>query len=297
MGKNAVVFIDDPEQTVKVAIGNTLKVVKYSDLQLEHNKRFFERLFAEADVYVVDKVSPLPKEKFEQFIEGIQSGEVGPQAEAEAEVEAPQVRKPVTQRAPQRQVPAPAQRSSYLRSAAKTHIIIDDLYVGEGIRGDKTLKRALAIAPNTAINLALLDKEAVENSVILQQLMRDNILVPCTPVEAAKLQQLADQKAEEDSKTTLEIVSDGTSGSAERYAEGVRRGAVSVDDVEEIKIEDDGKEPEDITSTGQLTMDQMLRMTGAADDGQSPAPRRQLESRPRATSATGQPLSRVKIRR
>ena len=307
MPKTALLFVDD--EMIKVVIGTTLKYAKFSELTLDHNVRFFDRIFSDPNinVFIVDKASQLVRETFDAFVAKVSAADKAEELDEVEEVEerprsapraAPAAR-PAQKKQAQTQQQANGMR--LYRSTSETHIIVEDLPVGEGVRGE-SVQRYLAIAPNKAINLSVLDPEAVNRSVILRQLINDGTLVPCTPREASDLETNSDAQMRADSQARLEqfspIIEDFSSGSARKYAEAVRSGRVTMPDLPEgdggaYDVTDDG--PRRPSSGGEMTMDDMLKYVGADDGGPSireeaipSRPKRQLEARPQRAGA-GEP--------
>jgi len=322
MSKASLLIID--EGIVKVVVGNTLKVCKVSELNLPHNVRFFERLFSDSKVFSVDSLSEVSASDFAKFMN--QSVDEAVQDEPDEEVEVPTERQQKQADLKKRAIArkrmieddseAPSELLLY-RSTAASHIIVDDLPVGDTIRGLEGVKRMLSIAPNKAINLSVLDPEAVRKSVILRQLIREGILVPCTPKEAAEIEAAADAKARGEDMQRMDclspIIASDKPGSARQYAESLNSGKGSSfasmiqEDAEPYDVEDDAPRMSGAGNNGQMSLDDLMKLAGADDDGPSIEdnnveeimPRRQLAQRPAvpATEKDGRPTKRIGIKR
>lgn len=305
---------------VRVVIGTTIKPCKISELNLPHNVRFFERLFTDYKVFAIEGVSEVTKESFDAFIDERSSTDAEEPIEEDEEPEEEAPKAPAKhdnlrrKAAARRQTSVQSDQETSLplyRSTAATHIIVDDLPVGEGVRGEN-VKRMLSIAPNKAVNLATLDPEAVKRSVILRQLIRDGILVPCTPSEASEMdaeteaRTLREERLRTDSVSP--IIADDKPGSALRYAESMRSNASGTnyrtmlqDDPETIEISGDEPSPR-YRESEQLSLNDLMRLAGAHDDGPPiedpgvqplPRQRRQLDQRG-TVDKDGRPTRRLR---
>lgn len=281
MKKTAIMFID--EDTIKIVVGQTLKCIKLQEVDLDYNTRFLDRLFAEAGIFIVSDAVEMTSESFKEYVAGLKG-----QAPTETSQEAEQ---PVA--AKKTQTKQSSRNGSLYRSTVETYIIVDDLPVGDNIRGTES-KRHLSIPPNKAINLGILDPEAVRNSSILRGLINDGTLVPCSPQEAAELDRQANdviQQEREEAYTDqfAPLLPEGVS--AADFASQSSR-TVNMNDLHDAPVVEVGAENEPAFDPSRpLTMDQMLKLTGATDEAPppeyvAPRPRRQLAARP-AVQKTG----------
>ncbi len=232
--KTAVVFVEN--QVINVVLGKLLKQVKVSDLPLDHNVEFFETLFSEHRVVIVDQVSPITKDAFYSSFDQASATERLMAAEAgDDDVEAPIIEsRSSVKTLPKSTVAKTATkveaRENYsygiwLKSNAKAIIIIDDIYTDQALKNVPGAKMSLCIHPDRAIDISTLDKEQVKRSQILRKLLGNGTLSECSSAEA---QQIEDRYwAAEDKKRGLEdkaldkmILPAGVS--AADFASGVR---------------------------------------------------------------------------
>jgi hypothetical protein len=280
--KTALMFVDDG--AIKVAFGQSLKCVKFGEVSKDYNARFFEKLFAEASVFVVDNAEQMTQESFAEYVSGLSGTEqatAGPASEVQAPAGHVQEKRQTA--APNA---APKRAGSQLfRSTAQTYIIVEDLPVGDSLRGTEA-KRYLSLPPNKAINLSVLDQEAVRNSSILKGLISDGTLVPCSSQEAMELERGAATAAldSRDDQWSPMIPADVK---AEDFAsQSSSKGMIGASDMHEAATINVGSETEpEYDPSRPLTMEQMMSMTGASDDSpppvySEPRPRRQLAARP-----------------
>ena len=168
-------------------------------------------------------------------------------------------------------------------STAASHIIVEDLPVGEDIRGVPGSKRMLSIAPDKAVNLSLLDPDAVAKSQILKRLIKAGILVPCSPAAADQAESESAQQALQEEKDRLEqaapLVPEGIT--AEEFAESqasrtglllVKPGDYEVAEGEGQVSEPNAEVPLDQAKPGELTMEQTTALINASEGGDA-APR------------------------
>jgi hypothetical protein len=313
MEKTALLFVS--ENTIKIVVGNTLKIVKFTDMDLDHNKRFFERLFAEAKVVTVEQVSEMTKDALDSFVAQFAALTDKPKEPLpkSALVSMPSSHPPVPKQAPE-----PGDGPLIYRSTAATHIIVDDLPIGSTLRGTDT-PVMLSIPPDRPINLSTLNPETIRKSAILRRLINQGVLVPCTPTEANQMEAQYDSKIKQEADARFEAVSpmidDDTPGSAKAFWERNRQGHGAWKDDAPETINVTANEPASRTASADLnsplTMTQLMQMTGA-DDGTAPPlpppsndvptaampeplPKRQLAARPpvEKTGIAAKPTRRV----
>lgn len=196
MGKRkSLVFVDDG--ALKVVFGSSLKVIKPADVAQPYNIQFFDKLFAESDVVVLTSAEIISREKFDAYAAVLE----GP-----AEVEAPAAQAPTPKRGvvppkPRRMTPDEIVSSGvFIRSNAKTTIVVDDLFTNAEIAPG--VKKALAVLPDLAVNLSTLDQDQVRKSSILRRLIDNGTFVACSAKDALKMEEVRERKIadEEDSR-------------------------------------------------------------------------------------------------
>jgi hypothetical protein len=298
--KTAVVFLDVENQIINVVLGKLLKQVKVSDVGVDHNVDFFNTLFSEHKVVLVDQASVVTKDEFFSSIGG-QSETERMMATSEDDVEAPIIESRAAVKTlpksavvqtprPQATVASNYSEGIWLRSNAKAIIIIDDIYNPEqaGLARLGGERMSVSLHPDRALDISALDKEQVKKSRILRKLLSNGTLSECTSREA---QAIEDKYwAKENQKRKLEdkdldkmLIPDGVS--AEDYASGVRTDdeitTVNIDAREDVEPETDyddllktmrknREEPAEVET--KMTLAQQLAMAEEAET----APRRQL---------------------
>jgi hypothetical protein len=185
--KTAVLFIEN--NIIKVVFGNLLKCVRADQLTLDHNKAFFNKLFAEHTVVVVETVGALTEDALYEMFEG------GVAAAAPSPEPATPAPKPIQSAVAPKTAPAQPKIQEeehrvgwWIKSNAKATIIIDDIYTGQDIPDVPGAKKALAVPYNRPVNLAEYDLEQVKKSTYLRKLLGNQTLVPCSPAEAEILE-------------------------------------------------------------------------------------------------------------
>jgi len=266
----AILFVDG--KTLTIVVDSLVKKMDFSSFQEDYNRRFLDRVFAERDVFVVDSVRKVSREEIGEFAKaaGRQdpvafSGVPGrhdlvafsggpapqpasspvaiqpdPQQPAQAPVFERPAPEPVFQEPPpQVTEPAgPAPLSGFWLSMAQAHIIVDDLVTGSFVRGNTEIKNSLALAPGQVINLSLLDPAAVAKSQILRSLIANGVLRPVNARQAGAAMAEMQQRAQQESRASLDVIGTGRPGSAEDYASRVAMGDIKSGDVVEIKVQD-----------------------------------------------------------
>jgi hypothetical protein len=240
--KTAVVFVDN--NVVNIVLGKLLKQVKTSELALDHNVEFFEILFSEHQVVIVDQVTPITKEA---FFSSFDTGESETERLMAAEASGTQIiERPAPKYVPKHQPqlaqaapppPRPAPRPEpmpvpeekgygiWLKSNAKAIIIVDDILTDQAMKNVPGAKMSLCIHPDRAVDISTFDKQQIKKSNILRKLLANGTLSECSYREA---QQIEDRYwAKEDAKRAIDdkdldkmILKGGVS--AADYASGVR---------------------------------------------------------------------------
>jgi len=300
--KTALLFVDD--EVVKIALGDTLKCIKFAELRLAHNVSYMERLFASANVLMVEKAEALAKEGFDEFVDGVFATVAEPAAEpeTESEAEAGEAEAPAAKPRPsQRPRAEPEEGHLLYRSTAESVIIVDDLPTGEELPNMPGTFKTLAVVPYRAVNLNLLDPEKVRKSTILKRLIRDGTLVPCTPREADRMLLDYEVKIREENDARLASMSpiiEGESAAAyaERVSGGRTRAPLGTHEAETIEVTEEEAAP---SKPRKLSMEELMQAVGAADDEQAaapqaPPPRRELTQRPKTEVLEGNRASGIK---
>ena len=172
--RTAVIFLDG--DAMKVVFGRTVKELSASKVRDE--KAFFERLFKEYRVVVVEKAVEV---KLGQLMDD----EPAPVAE----VPWPEERK-------EKIPPAKDPAERWIRSTSRTTIVIDDLPTGTEVAPGIPLM--FSIPHDRAVTMSSVTPEAIEKSVILKRLLANGTLEYVTSTEAARLEsEHSSQVAEE----------------------------------------------------------------------------------------------------
>jgi len=243
MGKNALLYVDG--QAIKMVFGNSIKVVPVKDVGLDFNRLFLDKLFSDFRVFVVASVEPLARDQFQEMIQGgqVQQGAQPPSPHQPRPPARTQPRVPMTQ------VPMPVGSSSWIKSNSKTIIIIDDLFTDDEIQATGR-RAALAIAPDKAVNLGLLNPENVKNSSILRSLLAKGIIEFTSEEEARQMdaereQGAAEEMRQRDAAIDKEagLVPEGVSA-----AEYARSGGRTIDEAQAIEVTAGPSSPQDSAS-------------------------------------------------
>ena len=253
----AILFVD--KQCLTIVLESLVKKVPFSEFKEDYNRRFLDRIFSETEVFIVDAARPISREELEEFAVGAQGAEqpaeTEPQEDPQEEPPAPRARiapRPtarIVPRPPARRVPEPEPEPEpepagppplrgFFRSTAQAHIIVDDMVVGQFNRGGVEIKNTLAIAPGQVLNLSLFDPATVEKSYILKQLISTGVLVPCSVAAAGAAMNEQQKRAQQDGRSSLEIIGTGRPGTAEDHAFAIRMGDVRSDDVVDVPVAD-----------------------------------------------------------
>jgi len=170
--KTAVIFMDG--DLMKVVFGRTVKEL-YADRVLE-DQPFFERLFKDYRVVVVEKASEVTLPQIVGMDEGKSSGPVAHD-------------KPV-EKAPEQAAKTakkePAQAGMWIKSTSRTTIIIDDLPTGIEIAPGVPM--TFSVPHDRAVSMANLDPETVQKSNILKRLLANGTLAWVTGSEAQQME-------------------------------------------------------------------------------------------------------------
>lgn len=190
--KSSILFVEGG--VIKVVAGNVLKTVRFEDVSLPHNKKFFDLLFADTTVLFVEKATPLSMEQFFEFVGERPVQPAQDATPARASLPAAMVSRPSpviqqkTTKLASPQTPSIPDSGAWVRSTIETFLVVDDLFTGEEIPGRApglpSIKKALSIPPGRPIDLSRLDPEVVRKSSILRDLLRNGWLVKCTASEA-----------------------------------------------------------------------------------------------------------------
>lgn len=204
MGKRkSLVFVDDG--ALKVVFGSSLKVIKPADVAQPYNIQFFDKLFAESDVVVLTSAEVISREKFDAYVDAMGPGEAGgpcrdvrsDQASAQA------LPKKQAAKAQRRMTPDEVVSSGvFIRSNAKTTIVVDDLFTNAEIAPG--VKKALAVLPDLAVNLSTLDQDQVRKSSILRRLIDNGTFVACSAKDALKMEEVRERKIAEEEDSRLD---------------------------------------------------------------------------------------------
>lgn len=281
--KRALVFID--EGSVKVIIGSVMKVIQMKDLTQPHNLSFFDKIFSDSEVFVIDALAPINKV---QLVEIIQN--YGSHAKAEPRPAEKPEHLPATAPAPQpRLISPPSEETdgSFLKSNHKTTIIIEDLPTGRQLYGQPEY---LSILPGGAVNLSMLDPDAVRRSRILQRLLANGTLTPITGTEADRLNDEVAAKQRQDADSHLAPILNTT---VDNFISGGGGGSSRERNAIQINLDDNATRRDAADALddngGFENMSALLDAAGRAEDADPAAgvvevevPQRRLLERPKA---------------
>ena len=288
--KTALIFLDDG--AIKIVYGNNIKCVRIPDIELSHNLKFFEQIFSSYQVLTVDQVAALGREQFVEWTRELKSPGLAPQPDPESAPTAPAPR----QQPQQPQLPAilaEGPQSILYRSTEETTLIIDDCLTDQEIPGVPGSRRALAVFPYKAIDLAALPKESVQNSLILKRLIRDGKLVPCTSAEAAQIE--VEHAREETQQRRVEQKElKILDRSVEDFMDGESSEPGDEDVAKTIKVNADDRGME---IKSEYNIDELMRMVGAVDDEKDLKPPVQRAPRPDRSRAAVGDLAAAPIRK
>jgi hypothetical protein len=276
--KTALLFIE--EETLKVAYGQTLKFIPFKDLKLSHNVKFFEQLFQQANVVIVDKVVPFSREEFDTWSADAQV-EIAPAKVPEPVKEPVKPKEPVTTKAMAEIVnDAQDDQRILFRSLDETTIVIDDLLSTENIPNMPGVKKSIAVFPERAVDLTQIPMENLKKSTCLKRLIREGKLIPCTPAEAAELEAIYQKKEKISAKVTgLPKVLEG---SVDDFLSKTGKAGVSGHDGETINVTDEEEAP--VTKVTEVE-----GVTLSPDSGKEERTKVQLAQRPKPTNINMEP--------
>lgn len=247
----AVLFIDN--DTVSVVLGKLLKQVKIQELSATHNAEFFNTLFSEHMVVIVDAVRPISRDEFYMSFDGVEPTETEKTVASEPVAAEPEpkikMRLQVPQAAPQEET---RDGSIWIRHTQPAIIIVDDLFTSAEIRGAPGSRMSLAIPPNRAVDLSALDKDDVKKSVFLRKLLANGTLFQITPSEARKLEGrfwAAENKKKELDDKHLEKLLIPAGRSAADYAENPDADGTEIDLTNEVETDNPETEFDDLLKT------------------------------------------------
>jgi hypothetical protein len=289
--KTALIFLD--EGSIKIVYGNNIKCVRTQDTELAHNLKFFEQIFSTYQVVTVDQVTLLNREAFADWVRELKSP-----ASKQAQPEPMQEARPAPQPQQPQQQPLPSfleagAQSILYRSTEETTMIIDDLLTDQEIPGVPGSRRALAIFPYRAVDLASLPKASVQNSVIIKRLIRDGKLVPCTSAEAAQIEvehlreEAQQRKAEQRELKILDRPVD-------EFMDGDSAVPGDEDVAKTIRVTGDDRGME---MKGEYNIGELMKMVGAVDDEKDATPPVQRAPRPERPRAVVGDLAAAPIRK
>ncbi len=301
MNKTALLFIDN--KTVKVVYGNTLRCVKFSEINEPHNQKFFTTIFDSYSVFMVKDVGELNRESFAIFMDSQQDDEQ-PEAPAIEKVATKIVKevKPVAppkskvSRAAQAIIEEAEQDSNRMlfRSTAETVITVDDLLTSQDLPGMPGMKQALSIFPYRAVDLASIPPENLKKSNYIKKLIREGTLIPCTSAEAKSIEEEHDRKTREDNDARLDSISPILKERVEDFVVGRGNVGDSMNthghDAETIEVSAPTNE------SGDYSIDALMRLAGDGTPNVEELPvKRQLAARPQPTqiSSKAKGISRL----
>jgi hypothetical protein len=263
----AIVFVDG--ENVKVVFGNSVKTTKVSEFGSDQNSAFLDKLFSSFDVFVVSQVDTISRERLLVSMSNKKSVSdpidkyMDPEQEQQPR-RAPDI--PIRPEvASEVDILTGKSEHAFLKSAAKTTIIIDDLPTGEDIRGSG-MKQFVSVSPGRTLNLGALSQEDVQKSKILRSLMQRKILIPITPGEATRIESDHDTKLQAENDARLDqyapIIDRHSMGSGESQIHE----AAAAHDAEEIDITDDMSDlPSHASNEDSVSMDDLMAQINAAE--------------------------------
>lgn len=261
----AIVFVDG--DNVKVVFGNSVKTVKVSEFGSKQNHIFLNKLFSSFNVFIVDQVRPTSRNK---LLSSLSAGKERAEPRPEPDRAAPQRHTPVdipvrtevaSEVASEVDILTGKTSHAFLKSLAKTTLIIDDLPTGVMISGTD-IPQHVSVGPGRTVNLGALDQESIQKSKILRSLMRRKILVPVTPDEANRAETEYSVQLQEENDARLDYESPIIDGPAADYV-----GAESqIHDAMPINL-DEGADapPEHASNEDSGGMDELMAQIAAAE--------------------------------
>jgi hypothetical protein len=207
-------------ESIRVIYGSSMKIIKTSEAGLPHNIAFFDKLFAENRVLAIEKVKEMGKDQLFGFL-----NQKAPQQQQPASLPSSLPPSAVSQPAavPQQRQADLNDGSFWVKSNAKTTIIIDDLFTNAEIPNAPGCRQALSVSPERPVNLANYNPEDVNKSGILRRLLTIGTLARISPNEASHMDAAADARANGGGNEVdryAPLIPDGVGAAA--YAAGYR---------------------------------------------------------------------------
>ena len=222
--KKSLVVVDG--DCIKVLFGNCVKAISFSEIGSPYNRAFFDRLFSEGKVCGIETVSVLGRNDLDAFAERVRSGKV---LQPEPEPPAADSRPPAIAVEPD----VPKSRPSFdpngpiwIRSNAKSTIIVDDLLTDDMIPGTEH-RKALVIMPDVATDVSRLDKERLRKSKIFRRYLENGTFSITTAAEALRMAEEYEERVREENDARLEQYAPILGEKAEKYSDKVRTGQMS----------------------------------------------------------------------
>lgn len=298
--KSALVYMD--EGGLKIVYGTSVKVIKPTEMSLDYNVSFLDKLFSNYKVYVIESASLIQRDKLAELASaGPQPAKAAEQAlDTEPEDELPPAQPAPVIKGGKTAKPRAIRGPVFIKSNAKMTIIVDDLFTGDQIK-DTGMRKALVVTPDLPVNLSILDQEMVKKSAILRRLIENGTFTPITVAEALEYEAAAKAKkdAEDDAETehSSRIIDSSESGSAKKYAQGMKSGSGRrVDEADEIDLTEDianagRRRPGGLPNEDTDTMSSLMDMIGQAEAGE-PA---QEESGDEVLAVAEEPRAKAKL--
>lgn len=171
--KTAVIFMDG--DLMKVVFGRTVKEL-YADRVIE-DQAFFERLFKDYRVVVVEKAAEVTLPQIVGMDEGKSSGPTAHDKPVEKN----------TERDKTFRTEKKAEKDGlWIKSTSRTTIIIDDLPTGTELAPGVPM--TFSVPHDRAVSMASLDPELVQKSNILKRLLANGTLEWATGTEAQQME-------------------------------------------------------------------------------------------------------------
>jgi hypothetical protein len=282
MEKKAVVFLDG--DIIKIIFGESLKCIPKKEVNLAYNKKFFEQVFSQFKVFMVESANELEKGSFYTWLSLATETEITPESKSTKQA-------PINKKVAEIIGDVEDDGRMLFRSTEGTTIIIDDLPTGRDIPGMPGIKETLAIYPYRAIDLAALSPDLLKKSSYLKRLIKDGKLIPCTIAEARSMQEEYDARMRSENDARLDAVAPILNERAEDFVSRTVSGKLNVHEAETINVDDGSPldaskgeiSPSDLMKMGSMTYEGVnLQFTGQNDEAQ-PVVKRQLMVRPQAS--------------
>lgn len=288
-------------ESIRVIYGSSMKIIKTAEASLPHNVAFFDKLFAENRVLAIEKVKEMGKDQLFGFLSQRPAAQPQPAATPPSTFQQPA---PAQYQQQPQQRPADLNDGSFwVKSSAKTTIIIDDLFTNAEIPNAPGCRQALSVSPERPVNLANYNPEDVNRSGILRRLLTIGTLVRISSNEANHMHATADTKA------------DGGGNEVDRYAPLIPEGMGAAAYAAGYRGAHDEATVVDITSDFKTSHGDQTSLYGSNEDSGSmeglmqyitqpppieqaaaEEPRKQLASRPQV-NVIGPSLKEAKFRR